>query len=77
MDSRQPVPGQSGSSASETPENLNPYDIAQQQFDAAAQYVPLPAGLLALMRGTARLHMRFGGLLIVGWLLAVGGFLQT
>ncbi|HVT02917.1 MAG TPA: Glu/Leu/Phe/Val dehydrogenase [Thermoanaerobaculia bacterium] len=55
MDSRQPVPGQSSVSASETPENLNPYDIAQQQFDSAAQYVPLPAGLLALMRGTARL----------------------
>ncbi len=39
-----------------TSENLNPYDIAQQQFDNAAQYVAnLPVGLRNWLRGTARL----------------------
>src|SRR5438445_282438 len=39
-----------------TVENLNPYDIAQQQFDNAAQYVAaLPEGLRAWLRGTMRL----------------------
>jgi len=39
-----------------TVENLNPYDIAQQQFDSAARYVAdLPAGLRNWMRGTLRL----------------------
>jgi glutamate dehydrogenase/leucine dehydrogenase len=37
-------------------ENLNPYDIAQQQFDTAAQYVAdLPDGLRTFLRGSARL----------------------
>src|SRR5438128_116399 len=37
-------------------ENLNPYDIAQQQFDNAAQYVAqLPDGLRNWLRGTLRL----------------------
>ena len=37
-------------------ENLNPYDIAQQQFDNAAQYVAdLPEGLRHWLRGTMRL----------------------
>jgi glutamate dehydrogenase (NAD(P)+) len=49
------VSSQSTSSASAT-ENLNSYDIAQQQFDTAAQYVPeLPAGLRDWLRGTMRL----------------------
>src|SRR5438067_2085507 len=39
-----------------TSENLNPYDIAQQQFDNAAQYVTnLPIGLRNWLRGTVRL----------------------
>lgn len=39
-----------------TSENLNPYDIAQQQFDAAAQYVAdLPQGLRTFLRGSTRL----------------------
>jgi glutamate dehydrogenase/leucine dehydrogenase len=39
-----------------TAENLNPYDIAQQQFDTAAQYVAdLPNGLRDWLRGTMRL----------------------
>jgi glutamate dehydrogenase (NAD(P)+) len=39
-----------------TSENLNPYDIAQQQFDAAAQYVAdLPPGLRTFLRGSTRL----------------------
>src|SRR4030081_799882 len=37
-------------------ENLNPYDIAQQQFDAASQYVAdLPDGLRTFLRGSTRL----------------------
>jgi len=43
-------------SAPQVTENLNPYDIAQQQFDNAAQYVSqLPAGLRNWLRGTLRL----------------------
>jgi glutamate dehydrogenase (NAD(P)+) len=39
-----------------TSENLNPYEIAQHQFDTAAQYVAeLPEGLRNWMRGTTRL----------------------
>src|SRR6266850_3581560 len=39
-----------------TVENLNPYDIAQQQFDTAARYVAdLPNGLRDWLRGTMRL----------------------
>ncbi len=39
-----------------TIENLNPYDIAQQQFDTAAHYVAdLPNGLRDWLRGTLRL----------------------
>ena len=37
-------------------ENLNPYDIAQQQFDTAAAYVAdLPDGLRTFLRGSTRL----------------------
>jgi len=37
-------------------ENLNPYDIAQEQFDTAADYVAdLPQGLRLWLRGTMRL----------------------
>ncbi|MFP5248122.1 MAG: Glu/Leu/Phe/Val family dehydrogenase [Thermoanaerobaculia bacterium] len=37
-------------------EDLNPYNIAQEQFDRAAQYVPdLPDGLRDWLRGTTRL----------------------
>ncbi len=36
-------------------ENLNPYDIAQQQFDTAAPYVDMPDGLRVWLRGTTRL----------------------
>src|SRR5438105_8384529 len=43
-------------SSVETAEDLNPYDIAQQQFDNAAQYVAdLPEGLRNWLRGTMRL----------------------
>src|SRR5438105_11980684 len=43
-------------SSVETAEDLNPYDIAQQQFDTAARYVSdLPAGLRNWLRGTVRL----------------------
>ncbi len=39
-----------------TSENLNPYDIAQQQFDTAARYVAdLPDGLRTFLRGSTRL----------------------
>ena len=39
-----------------TAENLNPYDIAQQQFDLAAQYVAeLPEGMRVWLRGCTRL----------------------
>src|SRR5215470_14512365 len=41
---------------SSTSENLNPYDIAQQQFDLAAQYVAeLPEGMRVWLRGCTRL----------------------
>jgi glutamate dehydrogenase/leucine dehydrogenase len=46
--------GQSSPPAT-TAENLNPYDIAQQQFDTAAQYVECPAGLKTFLRGSSRL----------------------
>src|SRR4029077_16719321 len=36
-------------------ENLNSYSIAQAQFDAAAQYVDIPAGLREYLRHTNRL----------------------
>src|SRR5438105_7554946 len=43
-------------SSVETAEDLNPYNIAQQQFDHAAQYVAdLPKGLRDWLRGTLRL----------------------
>jgi len=43
-------------SAPPATENLNPYDIAQQQFDAAAKYVAdFPDGLRIWLRGTVRL----------------------
>ena len=43
-------------SASTKTENLNSYDIAQEQFDTAAQYVShLPDGLRNWLRGTMRL----------------------
>ncbi len=46
----------SASSVEKTVENLNPYDIAQQQFDTAAQYIAdLPNGLRDWLRGTLRL----------------------
>jgi glutamate dehydrogenase (NAD(P)+) len=42
-------------SAAPAPEDLNPYHIAQQQFDRAARYVPqLHDGLLDYLRRTAR-----------------------
>ena len=43
-------------SAPPATEDLNPYNIAQQQFDHAAEYVAdLPAGLRNLLRATQRL----------------------
>jgi glutamate dehydrogenase/leucine dehydrogenase len=36
-------------------ENLNPYDIAQQQFDNAARFVDLPEGCRNWLRGSTRL----------------------
>ncbi|HEY3055425.1 MAG TPA: Glu/Leu/Phe/Val dehydrogenase [Thermoanaerobaculia bacterium] len=36
-------------------EDLNPYNIAQQQFDIAAQYIDIPAGLRTWLRGSTRL----------------------
>ncbi|HUP62734.1 MAG TPA: Glu/Leu/Phe/Val dehydrogenase [Thermoanaerobaculia bacterium] len=46
----------SSSPAVEVPEDLNPYNIAQAQFDHAAQYVAdLPDGLRTWLRGTTRL----------------------
>ncbi len=43
-------------SSVETAEDLNPYNIAQQQFDHAAQYVAdFPEGLRTWLRGTIRL----------------------
>jgi len=43
-------------SSVETVEDLNPYNIAQQQFDRAADYVAdLPKGLRDWLRGTMRL----------------------
>ena len=54
MDVR-PASGKS-TPASAVSENLNPYDIAQDQFDRAAQYVSdLPDGLRALLRGCGHL----------------------
>ena len=51
----QPRPGHTSSPALES-EDLNPYNIAQAQFDQAAQHVvDLPDGLRTLMRGTMRL----------------------
>lgn len=48
--------GTSGRSVVVPSENLNPYDIAQQQFDAATQYVAdLPEGLRTFLRGSSRL----------------------
>lgn len=45
-----------GSPAAAEGEDLNPYNIAQAQFDSAAQYVPdLPDGLRNWLRGTTRL----------------------
>ncbi len=49
------VRGQSTTPSTTTPENLNPYDIAQQQFDAAAEFVDIPDGLRTWLRGTTRL----------------------
>jgi glutamate dehydrogenase (NAD(P)+) len=46
--------GQSSPPAT-TSENLNPYDIAQQQFDRAAQFVDCPQGLKTFLRGSTRL----------------------
>ncbi len=49
------VRGQSSPPSTAT-ENLNPYDIAQQQFDLASQYVAdLPDGLRIFLRGCGRL----------------------
>ena len=48
------VRGQSSPSVG-SPEDLNSYHIAQQQFDGAARYVDLPAGLRDWMRRTTRL----------------------
>src|SRR5712692_2368664 len=36
-------------------EDLNPYNIAQQQFDIAAQYIDIPVGLRTWLRGSTRL----------------------
>jgi glutamate dehydrogenase/leucine dehydrogenase len=45
-----------GAPATDASEDLNPYNIAQQQFDAAAAYVAeLPDGLRTFLRGTTRL----------------------
>jgi glutamate dehydrogenase/leucine dehydrogenase len=44
------------SPAVEGSEDLNPYNIAQQQFDQAAEFVPdLPDGMRTLLRGCSRL----------------------
>ena len=49
------VRGQSSPPETAT-ENLNPYDIAQQQFDLAQQYVQdIPDGLRVFLRGCGRL----------------------
>ncbi|HEX2121361.1 MAG TPA: Glu/Leu/Phe/Val dehydrogenase [Thermoanaerobaculia bacterium] len=54
MDLQQSARG--SSSPAMAPEDLNPYNIAQQQFDQAAQYVPeLADGLRTWLRGTTRL----------------------
>ena len=45
--------GQS-SPVSQASENLNPYDIAQEQYDAAAAFVDMPEGLRTFMRGCSR-----------------------
>jgi glutamate dehydrogenase/leucine dehydrogenase len=39
----------------ESAENLNTYDIAQAQFDTAAQYVEIPDGLREYLRHMSRL----------------------
>src|SRR5881394_1365162 len=45
-----------GQSSIQSSEDLNPYRIAQQQFDTAAQYVAdLPEGLRDYLRRTSRL----------------------
>jgi glutamate dehydrogenase (NAD(P)+) len=36
-------------------EDLNPYNIAQQQFDIATQYIDIPVGLRTWLRGSTRL----------------------
>jgi glutamate dehydrogenase (NAD(P)+) len=55
MDVREPARDQLSTSAPAS-ENLNPYAIAQQQFDAAAGYVAdLPDGLRDYLRGSTRL----------------------
>jgi len=47
---------QNSSTSAKTVEDLNPYNIAQQQFDYAARYVAdLPDGLRDWLRGTIRL----------------------
>jgi len=54
MDVQQSARGTSP--AVESSEDLNPYNIAQQQFDVAAEYVAeLPDGLRNWLRGTTRL----------------------
>src|ERR1043165_9647280 len=54
MDVREP--SRDLSSSVETSEDLNPYRIAQSQFDGAAQYVvDLPDGLRDYLRSTSRL----------------------
>lgn len=35
-------------------ENLNPWIVAQEQFDRAAEYLDIPAGILKILRGTHR-----------------------
>src|SRR5256714_7802554 len=54
MDVREPA--REISSSIDTAEDLNPYRIAQQQFDEAAKYVAeLPDGLRDYLRATSRL----------------------
>lgn len=56
MGTRGSSPRSQQPAAVEISEELNPYVIAQQQFDTAAQYVAdLPDGLRAWLRGTERL----------------------
>jgi glutamate dehydrogenase/leucine dehydrogenase len=52
----QPGTARSSSSSVAAAEDLNPYNIAQHQFDEAAQYLTdLPDGLRSWLRGTTRL----------------------